>query len=105
MLGIGESSYLCFKVWAYGLSEGFVHRRYGDFIWLRKILLKFFPGEIIPPIPNKKASKRQPRQILKRMRILTMFLNDLVKNYKFLNNKYVYSFLIEKNRKKFDKVK
>lgn len=93
LLGIGGTSYLCFDVWVYGLSKQPVLRRYSDFIWLRNILLKFYPSEIIPPIPNKKASKRLPRQILKRMRILTFFLNDIVKMPNFLNNKYVEGFL------------
>ena len=79
-MGIGATSFLCFKVWSYGLSKSFVWRRYSDFVWLRNALVKFYPTQIIPPIPNKKASKRLPRQYLKRMRILAMFLNDVVKN-------------------------
>lgn len=39
------------------------------------------------------------------MRILSMFLTDLVKNFKFLNNKYVISFLKEKDRSKFLKIR
>lgn len=89
VLGIGGTSFLCFDVWAYGFTKEPVLRRYSDFVWLRAVLGKFYPSYIIPPIPNKKASKRLPRQILKRMRILSYFLNDLVKNPVLFNNKYV----------------
>jgi hypothetical protein len=56
-----------------------VGRRYSDFQWLRAALKKFYPSLIIPPIPNKKAAKRTARHIEKRMKILTYFLNDLIK--------------------------
>ena len=78
IFGIGATSFLEFQVttsevgWCVG-------RRYSDFVWFRTILKKYFPSSIIPPIPNKKAAKRLPRQIEKRMRILTYFLNDLLK--------------------------
>lgn len=93
ILGIGGTSYLCFDVWSYGFCKHSVSRRYSDFIWLRNVLIKFYPTFIIPPIPNKKANKRLPRQIKKRMRILTYFLNDIVKMPILLNNKYVQGFL------------
>ncbi len=105
ILGIGTTSYLCFDVWSYGLSKQPVCRRYSDFIWLRNTLLKFYPSEIIPPIPNKKAHKRLPRQIKKRMRILTMFLNDLIKIPTLMNNKYVEGFLLIKDHSKFETMK
>ena len=92
-MGIGATSFLCFKVWSYGLRKNPVLRRYSDFIWLRNTLIKFYPSQIIPPIPNKKASKRTPRQIQKRMRILSMFLNDLVNHSVLFHNKYFQGFL------------
>lgn len=88
-MGIGGTSFLVFEVRVYGLQKDPVERRYSDFVWLRNILLKFYPTQIIPPIPNKKASKRTPRHIQKRMRILTMFLSDIVKMPILLNNKFV----------------
>lgn len=101
VLGIGSTSFLCFSVWSYGLRKQPVYRRYSDFVWLRAILSKFHPSEILPPIPNKKASKRLPRQIQKRMRILTFFLNDLVKNPIMFNNRYVQAFLTIEDNNKF----
>jgi hypothetical protein len=66
-----------------------VGRRYSDFIWLRNTLKKFFPSQIIPPIPNKKASKRSTRQVEKRMRILSYFLNDLLRIPEIVHSKYL----------------
>lgn len=105
IMGIGGTSYLCFDVWSYGFSKDCVSRRYSDFVWLRTVLLKFYPSEIIPPIPNKKASKRLPRQIRKRMRVLTLFLNDVVKMPVLLNNKYVEGFLLIKDHDQFESLK
>ncbi len=76
-LGVSTSSYLEFRIKTFGLGWE-VGRRYSDFIWLRTNLQRFYPTQMIPPIPNKKAHKRLPRQLEKRMRILTLFLNDLL---------------------------
>jgi len=40
-----------------------VGRRYSDFQWLRNFLRKFYPTQIVPPIPEKKASKRTQRHV------------------------------------------
>jgi hypothetical protein len=95
LLGIGATSFLEFEVTTHGLGWK-VGRRYSDFIWLRNALKKYFPSQIIPPIPNKKASKRTVRHIEKRMRILTYFLNDLAKLPEIFNSKYVEAFLSQK---------
>jgi len=70
-----------------------VGRRYSDFVWLRAFLRKMYPTQIVPPIPEKKASKRTQRHVEKRMRILTYFLNDLIGIPEFRNNKMVEGFL------------
>ena len=88
VFGIGATSFLEFQIITYGLNWQ-VGRRYSDFIWLREYLTKFYPTQIIPPIPNKKAAKRSPRHINKRMKILTYFLNDLVHKPELFNCKYV----------------
>jgi hypothetical protein len=56
------SSFLEFRIKTYGFNWE-VGRRYSDFIWLRNILRKFYPSQIVPPIPNKKAHKRSARQL------------------------------------------
>ena len=87
MLGFGTTSFLEFQVHTSEVNWT-VGRRYSDFVWLRLVLRKFFPSLIIPPIPEKKAAKRLPRQIDKRMRILAHFLNDLIKIPEIVNSKY-----------------
>ena len=87
-MGLGATSFLEFQVETEGLGWC-VGRRYSDFIWLRNTLKKLYPSLIIPPIPNKKAAKRLPRQIEKRMRILSLFLNDLVGLPEIFNCRYV----------------
>ncbi len=52
-----------------------------------------YPTQIVPPIPEKKASKRTQRHVEKRMRILTYFLNDIVNIPEFINNRIVEGFL------------
>lgn len=77
VFGLGTTSFLEFKVQTLELGWK-VGRRYSDFMWLRAYLLKKYPSYIIPPVPEKKASKKTQRHIEKRMRILEYFLNDLI---------------------------
>lgn len=69
VFGIGGTSFLEFKVQTVELGWK-VGRRYSDFVWLRTYLLKAYPSFIIPPVPEKKASKKTQRHLEKRMRIL-----------------------------------
>jgi hypothetical protein len=60
--GIGSTSFLEFEVRT--LEMGWiVGRRYSDFVWLREFLRKIYPTQIVPPIPEKKASKRTQRHV------------------------------------------
>lgn len=47
----------------------------------------------IPPIPKKKASKRTTRDLVKRMHILTFFLNDLAARPEMFASKFVQGFM------------
>ena len=64
-----------------------------------------YPTQLVPPIPEKKASKRTQRHLEKRMRILTYFLNDLMNIPEFMNNKIVEGFLKLKDNAKFSQMK
>jgi hypothetical protein len=44
-----------FKVSSSAGAVEHVFRRYTDFVWLRNVLVKAFPGIFIPPLPEKKA--------------------------------------------------
>jgi sorting nexin-7/30/sorting nexin-8 len=67
--GIGGTSFLEFEVRTQAMGW-LVGRRYSDFVWLRNLLRKLYPTQIVPPIPEKKAAKRTQRHVDKRMRIL-----------------------------------
>ncbi len=68
--GFFSSDYITYLVETQPL--GFqVKRRYSDFEWLRGILLSFFPGSMIPPIPEKNFGDRLHEEFInKRMRYL-----------------------------------
>ena len=82
-----------------------VGRRYSDFMWLREYLRKVNPTQVIPPIPEKKASKRTQRHYDKRMSILTFFLNDIMTIPEFRNNRVVIGFLRLTESSAFAKLK
>ena len=85
--------------------EWVVGRRYSDFVWLRNTLRKLYPTQLVPPIPEKKASKRTQRHVEKRMRILEFFLNDIVNIPAFANNRFVEGFLRLKDPSKLSQLK
>jgi hypothetical protein len=101
LFGIGAVSFLLFKINTYDYKWE-VRRRYSDFQWLRTIISKFFPTYIIPPIPKKNAKKRTQRDLEKRMRILTYFLNDLASTPEIFQSKYVTGFLSMTNESQFE---
>jgi len=58
-----------------------VRRRYSDFEWLRNILLEFFPGFMIPPIPSKNYGERLHDDFIhKRMRYLEVIIKINIRN-------------------------
>ena len=72
--GFFQSDYITYSVYTDPLNYK-VRRRYSDFEWLRGILLDFFPGSMIPPIPGKNFGDRlQEGFIEKRMRYLQVIL-------------------------------
>jgi hypothetical protein len=104
LFGIGAISFLLFKINTYDYKWE-VRRRYSDFQWLRAVISKLFPTYIIPPIPKKNAKKRTQRDIEKRMRILTYFLNDLASTPEIFQSKYVSGFLSMTNESQFEELK
>ena len=49
------TSFHVYKVSSAASTAELVWRRYSDFVWLRNLLVKSFPGIFIPPLPEKKA--------------------------------------------------
>lgn len=101
LFGLGGVSFLLFKINTYDLKWE-VRRRYSDFQWLRQVICKFFPTYIVPPIPRKNAKKRTQRDLDKRMRILTYFLNDLATVPEIFQSRFVSGFLSLTNDSQFE---
>ena len=72
-----------------------VLRRFSDFDNLRKLIAKHFPSFYVPPLPNKKMGNRRFDQdfIVKRMKFLNLFINNLVQSESFKSSEILVSFL------------
>ena len=81
-----------------------VHRRFSDFDTLRKLIAKHFPSFYVPPLPNKKMGNRRFDQdfIIKRMKFLNLFINNLVQSESFKCSEILMAFLSYEDRGKFD---
>ena len=81
-----------------------VERRYSDFDLLRKLLQKYFPSFNVPPLPDKKMGNKRFTQkfIEKRMKFLSLFINNVVQSESFKASEILYSFLSYEDRGKFD---
>jgi hypothetical protein len=81
-----------------------VQRRYSDFDTLRKLLIKYYPGFNVPPLPNKKMGNKRfdKKFIKKRMKFLQLFINSVVENESFKANEFILAFLSYDDRNKFD---
>jgi sorting nexin-7/30/sorting nexin-8 len=82
--GIFGKNYILYEVQTEPLGW-VVTRRYSDFDTLRFLLAKYFPSYNIPPLPNKKMTNRrfEPDFILKRMKFLNLFINNVVQSEDF----------------------
>ena len=101
--GIIYGKYIIYKV----ITDPFgwnVKRRYSDFDWLRQLLIKFYPGFNIPPLPKKNSSSRRFETdfIIKRMKFLELFINKVIENESFKANEFIYAFLNYDDRNKFE---
>ena len=81
-----------------------VYRRFSDFDNLRKLISKHFPSFYVPPLPNKKIGNRRFEKdfIIKRMKFLNLFINNLVQSESFKCSEILISFLSYEDRGKFD---
>jgi hypothetical protein len=81
-----------------------VYRRFSDFDNLRKLIAKHFPSFYVPPLPNKKLGNRRFEKdfIMKRMKFLNLFINNLVQSEPFKCSEILISFLSYEDRGKFD---
>ena len=81
-----------------------VLRRYSDFDLLRILLSKYFPSYNVPPLPNKKMGNRRFDLdfIMKRMKFLNLFINNVVKSEDFKASEILIAFLSYTDRGKLE---
>ncbi len=98
-----EQTYITYEVITDQL-QWCVRRRFSDFDWLRKILVKLFPRNLIPPIPGKKVGPRRFEQdfIEKRMMFLQKFLENVITNESFKTSEALVAFLSFVDRSQFE---
>ena len=101
--GVFGKNYVLYEVQTDPLNWT-VLRRYSDFDWLRKLISKHFPSFYVPPLPNKKMGNRRLEQsfIVKRMKFLNLFINNLVQSESFKASEILMSFLSYEDRGKFE---
>ena len=101
--GVFGKNYVLYDV----LTDPFgwtVQRRFSDFDTLRKLITKHFPSFYVPPLPNKKMGNRRFDQdfIVKRMKFLNLFINNLVQSESFKCSEILMAFLSYEDRGKFE---
>ena len=98
-----EQTYITYEVITDQL-QWCVRRRFSDFDWLRKILVKLFPRNLVPPIPGKKVGPRRFEQdfIEKRMMFLQKFLDNVIINENFKTSEALVAFLSFVDRSQFE---
>ena len=81
-----------------------VQRRFSDFDSLRQIIVKYYPSYLVPPLPSKKMGNRRFDLdfIMKRMKFLNLFINNLVKREEFKSSEILIAFLSYTDRGKFE---
>lgn len=83
-----------------------VWRRFNDFFWLRKILVREYPGYYIPPLPRKgKSRKFNKDHIAERMIGLNQFMEVIGYSKELKSSIYVHKFLKCKDSKLFAKLR
>ena len=79
-----------------------VRRRQQDFYWLRKMLVKFYPGIFIPPINDKNLSdSSNDIKVTKRMTDCKHFLEEIIKDELLRSSKIFFDFMTTVKEKEF----
>ena len=101
--GIFGKNYVIYEVQTEPLGW-VVLRRFSDFDLLRILLAKYFPSHNIPPLPNKKMTNRRFDLdfIMKRMKFLNLFINNVVQREEFKASEILVAFLSYTDRGKFE---
>ena len=100
---IFKSNYISYEVFT-DITQWQVTRRYSDFDWLRLSLKKIHPGFYCPPLPGKKIGSRRFENdfVIKRMKYLNKFMNDIMENEVYKASEILISFLSISDREQFE---
>ena len=100
---IFKSNYISYEVFT-DITQWQVSRRYSDFDWLRLTLKKIHPGLYCPPLPRKKLGSRRFENdfVIKRMKYLNKFMNDIMENEIYKASEILISFLSISDREQFE---
>lgn len=79
-----------------------VERKFEAFVELRNILLKTYPGYIIPPIISKTEKKFDKQDLSKRKYYLGKFLNDILAHPVLRTASIVFFFLSLTSEKEYE---
>ena len=83
-----------------------VKRRYGDFQWLRNVMLNLYPNTVVPPIPKKNIFPNYNDSFIsKRIRLLNKFINGISIHPLLKNSQIFLDFLIIDDEKRFNNKK
>lgn len=102
--GIFTSNYVLYDIRTLPLGW-FVRRRFSDFETLRVLMLKYYPGHVLPPLPKKKIGNRrfEDDYLMKRMDFLCKFLNVIIESSLLRTSEILTNFLSQNDRTVFDK--
>ena len=102
--GLFTSKYVLYEVVTNVPENWVVKRRYNDFLWLRQAMVKYNPGQVVPPLPDRKIGKGRFEKefIAERMIFLQKFMDALVKNEYFKASPPLIPFLSQTERGAFD---
>ena len=100
---IFKSNYISYEVFT-DVTQWQVLRRYSDFDWLRQTLKKKHPGLYCPPLPGKKMGSRRFENdfVIKRMKYLNKFMDDITENEIYKASEILISFLSINDRDQFE---
>ena len=100
---IFKSNYISYEVFT-DVTQWQVLRRYSDFDWLRQTLKKIHPGLYCPPLPGKKIGSRRFENdfVVKRMKYLNKFMDDITENEIYKASEILISFLSISDRDQFE---
>jgi hypothetical protein len=100
--GLFSASYLLYRIKTEPVGFS-IFRKDQDFYFLRKMLTKFFPYMIVPPLPLKKK-KESDKTIKRREKFLTRFLSAVCRSEEFKSYPFLIDFLKNEDIKEFQKI-